>query len=524
MTVPRITLSVRTFLGVLCLLVAAAAAEPTDSAAPDPQDAPDTVSAINIVGNARTRAEVILLFLELDTGSMADSAAIAAAETRLRATRVFSKVKILTVRKPEGVHLYVVVTELPMVNLSDIGGILYSRRYGEQDSFWRLWAINAAFKLSNFRGNLESLTLSFRFWEWRSVALGWTKPILGTPYSLSTGLGYSSAPYTSRPWRSLTLHGKLSGSRTLGSSSRVYVGATPLYNRKVYYGPADSGSYRVARVFDTTHTVSGTLHPDDARTPDSAWTDTLRVSSNTLEYRAWDGNRLWERDQSDRRFFEVFAGIGAVVKRTDAEYPHRSGWYGWWQIGANIPTEAGDAARAFAQLSSDMHVYHPGSRKRGSVAYRAQIALRNTGGGKFHYLTAGSETTIRGFGSGTLGLASRANNRVLLTAEYRLATVKTPPLRLPALVKIVMPSQDIYYRIDLAAFADYAHLWHDLPHTLTEYESAFSAGAGLRVILQPGNRAICYDVIPVVVYNGTMISSLTDTRRWGWHLYVDLAF
>lgn len=436
----------------------------------------DTVVEVSIVGDNRTKRELVHMLLGIDTGSSPDSSELRAAEARVMKAGVFSKVKILDVHRDDGRHLFVVLSELPRLSLGDIGGTLYSSRYGKDDSFWRLWRIGASFRLGNVGGRMETLTMAINFWEWRSLWLTWSKPFLPSPYTLSIGGGLSSFPYTSRPWRSLALRTKLSISRTLKGGGSLYLGMLPLYNRMVYYGPNDS-----------THA-------------------------------------LWEADRSDQRLFEVFTGLGLMLRKYDSYYPHRKGWYGRWQLGYNQPLMTGGASKQYLQLDTDMRLHVPAWPPKTSLAYRGQVSLRSSDGGRFHYLTAGSETTIRGFGSGTLGLNSRANNRVLLTAEYRFPIFATPTLRMPGIVDIVLPTREVYYRLDGAFFVDYAHLWHDLAHPLTGHESGLSIGTGFRIALPPAKRAICADLIPIVIYQGEMISRLTDTRKWGYHLYIDLAF
>ncbi|MBD3241816.1 MAG: BamA/TamA family outer membrane protein [Chitinivibrionales bacterium] len=446
------------------------------SPAESPAEPADTVCEISLVGHSRTKERLVHLLLGIDTGSSPDSVELDQAEARLMATGVFSKVKILDVRRKDGRHLFVVLSELPRLSLGDLGGTLYSRRYGKDDSFWRLWRIGASLRLGNIGGRMESLSMAVNFWEWRSVWLTWKKPLYPSPYSLSVGGGLSSFPLTSRPWRSLSVRTKFSVARALAGGGSVYLGVVPLYNRMVYHGPKDSTS------------------------------------------------ALWEADQSDERFFEVFTGVGATLHKYDRYYPHRKGWYGRWQLGFNQPLASGSASRQYMQLDTDMRLHVPAWPPKTSLAYRGQASLRSSDGGRFHYLTAGSEHTIRGFGSGTLGLTSRANNRVLLTAEYRFPIVATPPLRMPGIVDIVLPTRDVYYRLDGAFFVDYAHLWHDITHPLTGHESGLAVGTGFRIALPPAKRALCADLVPVVIYQGKMISKLTDTRQWGYHLYIDLVF
>jgi outer membrane protein assembly factor BamA len=193
-------------------------------------------------------------------------------------------------------------------------------------------------------------------------------------------------------------------------------------------------------------------------------------------------------------------------------------------VAANVPFEEDYTSRRYLQLNTDLRFYHPAFPPRTSVAYRLQTTLRNRDGGKFHIVDAGGETTIRGFGSGSLGLASQANNCMLFTAEYRFPMFRTPSLRLPVIAKIYVADTEVYCRFDGAFFADYAHLWHDLVHTLTAYENGMAFGTGFRLLVLPSNRAVCFDIVPAVVYRGVLISRWTDTRTWGYNLYVDLVF
>jgi hypothetical protein len=70
-------------------------------------DPPPRIRAISIVGNRQTDEDVVHMLLELDTGQLYDSVAIARAEERLHRVQAFVKVKILTADKGrEGKHLY----------------------------------------------------------------------------------------------------------------------------------------------------------------------------------------------------------------------------------------------------------------------------------------------------------------------------------------------------------------------------------------------------------------------------------
>lgn len=503
-----------------------------DSALPLPAPsighAADTlpVREIVIVGNTRTREEVVRMFLRLDTGAVYDSTALAVARLRLMNTRVFFSVNILRVPKQDGISIYVMLKELPRYTLTDIGGVLYTQIYGDTAvSFWRLCRGLVTLRVGNVGGTLGALSFAVSFWEFRHASVTWYKPLLPSPYYLMLSGGWLSYPNEARPWRRNMAHASVGTGRRLDfADSRVFASLSPQYNKATYEGPTYAGRLSQTILADTALSDSRVVHSIAARDDDSVWSDTVRLSDTTVEITRWRGSGNWEADQRTKEFVDIYTSCGYVYNNVDENYPHLTGFYALGALGMNVPLPSSPSSKFFVQLSTDFRFYNRAWPRGSSMAWRAQSTFRTSDGGDFHTVTAGNEHTIRGFYGNELGNNSRANNRLLFTAEYRIPMFRTPSMRLPGIATLVVPTREVYYRFDGTLFVDLAHLWPEIENTLTHDENAASIGAGVRMTAQPAKRAICFDLVPFVNYQGDWARTITDPHSWFWHLYVDLSF
>lgn len=531
---------------LLVMLVPRVPAAPTASTVSNHDSAPERISAIEIVGNDRTREEIVRMYLALDTGMVFDSAGIAEAKERLMGTGAFTKVAILNIKKDGDLVLYVVLSEAPPLSLLDVGygGYLYTQRYGRDESIWRLWSAYLAFPWKNFRGRLERLKLSIRFWEWRSISASWYKPILSTPYFLSVGAALADYPYEFQPWRRRTAAGLLSAGREIGGYTRVYVALRPYYNSVSYKGPKNPGKERTElAVYSGPVSSPSSLPP---RTHDTSWTDTTRLTPDTVRITHWHGHRRWEEEQSTKRYGEVYAALGSRARNTNKTYPISKGWYIRGQVGGNIPLNPGPASYAYLQFDTDVRLYFPLPRKNHSLVTRLQGSFRNSEGGRFHRLVGGTESTVRGYGSGGLGLSINADNAAYATGEYRFPIWRTPSMPTPQLANMVVPFPEVYYRFDGCVFADAGLLWEDVdvedlhsldlrhPFESLQHETGWALGAGIRWLLFPVKRSICFDVTalrwnpyidePEVTFLRRTSSGKLKLRPPAWNLYIDFTY
>ena len=148
------------------------------------------ISKINIFGNKTTRSKTIKLFMGLDTGTIYDSLKLRLCEKKLEETNLFSKVDLFTLKKEEGVEVFIIVEEKMYVSPTG-GGMWYSYKYGEKNLWLRL---ELGLANNNFRGMMENLYTSVSVWDWRSFSFSWSKPLLPSNFFFSIGSGVDFYP------------------------------------------------------------------------------------------------------------------------------------------------------------------------------------------------------------------------------------------------------------------------------------------------------------------------------------------
>jgi outer membrane protein assembly factor BamA len=478
---------------VLCALAQSPAADA------DP-DTPARISRIDIFGNKHTDARVVRALIAIDSADLFDSAAIAAAKRRLRGSNLFTTADIFPQPRQHGVRLLVVLVERPYFSISDIGGSLYSGKYGytvdelpganEGNAVQRLWRSPWRVRLgvahTNVGGRMERIGVHASLWQWRSLSLSWYKPFIGTPWyvRLASSIGLSPDLNVRRDHFSLAARATVG--REIGDRSRIFASLLPVYN-----------SYR------------------------------------------WLDSTLTGRD-SIAEFYEAFAVIGHGIDRRNARFDTREGWYSALSLSTNWLYPR-NRTRGYVQLSGDHRLYHRGLLQSNTVAYRLQSTLRAGEGGQYHALYAGGgEHNLRGYGVGALPRPTvygdslyapdyYADNRLLASIEYRFPILTTPPMDFGALTALHPGLEGFFYRIDGALIGDGAWLWRSLLDALhQEKDLAASLGAGLRIMAPTIKRAVSFDCIWGVVrppYEWDQIRAY-GWKGWlpAWYLYVDMPY
>ncbi len=479
-------------VGVSISLLFACAGIYAQLAAHQESAAVERIKRIDVYGNKRTNRALVMKLLELDTATAFDSTAVAEAKTRLRKSNLFSTADIFPQKQADGIRLLVVLVERPYLSISDIGGTLYSGKYGydtipgSRDGNWfqRLW--NSPWKVrlgvshANFGGRMEVLGVHATLWQWRSLALSWYKPFVGTPWYLHTAATMGFSPDLNIPLDHFSIAARASVGRKIGERSKIYGGFVPAYNK-----------YR--------------------------WLDS---SLNT---------------DSIAEFYEAYALAGVATDFRNASFDTRTGWYSGIALSTNWLYPR-DREFGFLQLSADQRLYHPGFWENHAAAYRLTTILRAGKGGLYNALYAGgSEHNLRGYGVGYLPRSIdgkrkfTADNRMLLSAEYRFSLFKTPAMDFGSLNALHPGLRGFYYRFDGAFIADGAWLWQSLLDPLHEEKDlAASLGAGIRIMAPTIKRAISFDVMWGVVRPDREWDIL---RQYGWkrfqpswYLYVDLPY
>lgn len=195
------------------------------------------VNAVHIYGNRRTREKTIRMYLSINEGDAIDSTRIKIAKRRLERTRLFSKVNLFTMKKNDGVHLYVVVTE-HFYLLPDGGGTYYRYKYDKEQLWFRL---NLSLADRNFRGTGEEAKIAVSFWEGRSLSLSWKKPLLPSDFYLSSSLAIDHSPSLVNKYNVTQLAGKLVAGKEIFDFTEIAFGFFPYWNKQQWV----ESSYRI---------------------------------------------------------------------------------------------------------------------------------------------------------------------------------------------------------------------------------------------------------------------------------------
>jgi len=79
------------------------------TAQPNPKEL--KIFKINIFGNKTTKTKAIQMLMGLDTATVFDSLKLRLGEKKLEETNLFSKVDVFTLKKEQGVEVFIIVEE-----------------------------------------------------------------------------------------------------------------------------------------------------------------------------------------------------------------------------------------------------------------------------------------------------------------------------------------------------------------------------------------------------------------------------
>lgn len=429
--------------------------------------ATDTISTIIISGNNVTKTETVNYISRIYVGMKYDSIEIKKAKKRLKNTGLFFKVDVFSLHVENGYRIYIVLTEKFYLLPYDLGGELYSYRYGKKKQWWRL---RVGMEYTNFRGKAEILRTSLSIWDWHSIGLGWSKPFLPSPWFF--GIGASAHQFPDEVFRidHSILRGAFTFGRNLPLNSKVQLSVMPLYRRRIMY--------------DTGLVVN----------------DTVKV------YEAFSLLR-WRTDFRESRFDPESGWMLAMDVRTNSLY--------------------NGIAPKYLQLYSDFRWYTAGLFPNHKVALRGTSIMRNNDAGVTHRLQLGGEGSIRGYARSQFGLRFIANNSFTLSAEYRFPLYHFPDMDLYPLSVVSPVFSRISYRIDGALIMDYGRVspfFKDLFSVHPDQsESGIGIGAGLRAVTPTFERSVCFDLVW-----GTDPWAPRGYLRFkpqpAWHFYLDMYF
>jgi outer membrane protein assembly factor BamA len=475
---------------------------------------PQKISAIRIYGNTTTRSETIRMMLYLKTGMAFDSILAQKSQRRLMATNLFSSVNIFPHISDDSLFLYVMVKEVWYLSIDDISGEWNTRKYG-RNSVW--WMLRLGVAYANFLGRMETLRARFSIWESRSLSLSWSKPLLPSPLFFGIGAGISDGPDRSIPWRRKAISGGLTLGTSLWEGSRIYCSFSPAYRLMSYRG------------IELPASIAG---------------DSVLTHQWALVHKEYVDKSL--RDElADTVFREAIVSGGWSTDHRATSFDTRSGWCWGLSASSNYPLPY-DRDYRYVQIDADAKAYHRGIWASNTVAYWLRTTLRSADAGTFRQLFAGGDGSIRGFGNDNLPMLFSANNRLVLSIEYRVPLWTTPGWDVPILSDYIPGFKDFHYRFDAAILADWGHLWYHyaspletvsnpyynaaepdtmkamrIPSVIPHYDDGAGLGVGLRVLFPTFRRSVCFDF--AVGQRKDWVTMGVD-YSWGAYLYLDMYY
>jgi outer membrane protein assembly factor BamA len=400
------------------------------------------------------------MYLGLDSGMVWDSTIAALGKKSLMDTYLFSKVDVIKLSKQDGMHVFVVVTELfywyPGGSIDLIQG-----KYGNNNTVW--WRGRLGISIQNFRGLNETFSIGTTFWEDRSLSLSWSKPFLPSPYYFSIGGGASEYPDLGFPRRRLVANGRVSVGRKFLAHSRSYITVVPTYTK----------------------------------------IDSLDDPANVRSYK------------------EIIAAVGWSTDGKNRSYDPTSGWAIHTELNSNGLYS--DRNNPYLQMYNDFRFYHRGIFPDNRLAYRIVTVLRTNDAGPYKGLYTGGEGSIRGWARDAFGRSSIMNDYVTFSTEYRFNIYPTPTFDFPILCDYIPSFKDFYLRADGAFFLDAGHIWRDLVHPLTVRENAAGAGFGLRILAPTFLRSGCIDIAWAIPGTSNPFGYKFNWIP-GYHVYLDMYY
>lgn len=461
------------------------------------------ITQIAIQGNDRTKDFVIHHYMGITVGSTVDTLTLQKAHANLLQCGLFEAVQLYPIPTVDGYNILVIVKEPLYFTLGNVGGTFYSSKYTtvttQKDSVtsysWyqkisdRWLYAQLGFKFLNVRGRAETVDVSLGLWRKRHIGLSWYKPFLGTKYFMKAGntIGHSTSS-TSPSEISLYNTAYVLLGRSLFKRSRIY--GTLIHSFQDFQWNGGNGTFIQQKVDQSKIPELLNSH-NKSMSPDEQWV--IVQDNDTLLQWVGKGDALKHYNNS---FSELFLTLTFLTDSRNSSFNPNKGYYYITRLVTNglYPyKDFNDKRVPYIRWSNDFRFFHRGIFKSHSMAYRVKLTNTIHNQGNFYNrLTMGGESSLRGYGSGTIG-GGRSDNRLLASTEYRFKIWKTPNLELPFLSWYDKGLNKFYYQFDGAFFADYGHLWDSFAHPLTNEIKAFSVGAGIRMLVPVLRRSVSTD-------------------------------
>lgn len=478
------------------------------------------ISRIIIDGNKRTKDKWILLKTGFTDGEIYDSLKVIEAEEKLRASRLFTFVKIYPIKAINKVTILITVRERRYFSITDYSGGMYNKKWGQPSKTFL--QVYGAFKYDNFRGMEEELKLSLSFWTIRYLSLSWYKPFIKNPYFIKIGSTVGAQPSIVSPWN-LDFYNISYGyvGRRFSTHSKLSVGIDGRYTNYSWKG--GNGSLK-----KNNNYISLSEYPGDQSklVMSNDFIDTIGADVYT-----WTSNDSVKVNFYEKPFTESYLHLKWITDERDNYYNSHKGFYTAFRFSSNVlwpfedKTDKDIKTRndaVFLRFASDLRLFHRGIWKEHTLAYRLQPTFTLAGkGNRYSGMYMGDIGNLRGYGSGYFG-SYLYNNRVLFSMEYRFKLFDMPDLKFPFLAWYDKGMANLSTRFDGALIFDYGRIWHDLPNPLNdivEPKQAAGLGLGIRVISPNVKRSVCFDVVW-----GLPAADQNKKGKPAWYLYIDLPY
>jgi len=458
---------VKLYRSLICLFVLFACVFSQSS---QPRTINDTIYIKEVViqGNKRTDTDIVKHYLKIDTGMVFDSSLVTAAKKRLKSTDLFSKIDIITLIKPDGIHVYVILIEGLHYNVYDIGGEYYLYKYRHEEFWWRL---RLGVEDMNFRGRMEVLRVHASIWDCRSLSVSWQKPLFPSLWYFSTSVYAEERPEDVRWIDHTSASLRLSIGRKFLSNSRAFLGVIPFYEKMIIY------SYNA----DTTAVL-----------------------------------------KQSRHIKEVFTSLSSGTDFRDKKYDPESGFLMFHDLRTNSLYSG--IVKSYYQYTGDFRFFFPFFFDDHKFASRLQIHMRNRNTGIYHPLQYGGDfSSLRGYFKNEFPHKIKINDALLFSFEYRFPILRFPPMKVPVLSHFSDLFSALEYRVDGALIFDYGRMAPSLGELFDpdgKIESGTGIGAGLRIMVPTIRKSAVIDVVwgedPT-----TGRGDIHFIKSPTWHLYVD---
>jgi outer membrane protein assembly factor BamA len=428
---------------------------------------PNRIAHIFINGNKITKPYVIMAYCDFDTGMAYDSLALQRAERRLRATRIFLNVNLLSLRENDGYDIYILVTEYPLyLTFPPVLGLNRYFWLHHDEGSW--YCPQAGMELINLGGREEDLGVAAQVGVWQNYAAFWTKPLFPSKYYIGISTAYSLTP---DGWYHWDLH-EVTGGLTIGR-----------------------------RFFESSKGYCS-IQPDYRWVTDSLGGDSVQQH-------------------------QVYAALGWISDLRSSGFDPSSGTWFQLETRSNYPYHDSDVP-PYVQFTSDIKWYIPFLFRDAKFAFHLYTLVRTSDATYFDRVLIGGINSVRGYTTEDIGLKMSANDACTFSCEYRFPLYRFPPISelMPEnYAKMLGRFSEWAPRLDGALIGDWGRVATTSQALIGRPDSAANQtgsgiGFGLRLTEPTLKLTVCSDFI----WSESLLPGGAYQPRLLWYLYSGINF